>query len=230
MNTELKDRNIVVTGGVGALGHEIVTALLDRGAQCWVPNYHPQSHVDSREGLTVLGGIDLSNELAAHAFYKEVPSLWASVHVAGGFAMSKIESTSLSDFEDMWRMNTVSCFLCCREAVKRMRATGKGGRIVNVSARPALEPAGGMLAYTTSKAGVASITQCLARELAPEGITVNAIVPSVIDTPANREAMPKADHESWPKATEIARAVAFLVSPDSALTSGALLPVYGKML
>lgn len=229
MNCELQGRNVVVTGGLGALGQEIVKTLLDGGAQCWIPSYEAVSSDDPREGVHVVGSVDLSDEQATQDFFAKVPSLWASVHVAGGFAMASLEATTLAEFETMWRMNTVSCFLSCREAVKRMRESQKGGRIVNVSARPVLEPAGGMIAYTTSKAGVASITVCLARELAAESITVNAIVPSVMDTPANRAAMPTADHDSWPKTAEIAQAVAFLVSPANTTTSGALVPVFGKM-
>ncbi len=230
MNTQLKDRNIVVTGGMGALGGAVVDLLLERGAQCWVPSFFPLGDEVPRAGLHLFASVDLGNESAAQAFYQSVPSLWASIHIAGGFAMSSIESTSLDDFEAMWRMNTVSCFLCCREAVKNMRASGAGGRIVNVAARPALEPAGGMIAYTTSKAGVASITSCLAKEVASEGIAVNAIVPSIMDTPANRASMPKAKHETWPKTSEIAQTIAFLVAPENAVSSGVCVPVYGKTL
>ncbi len=159
-----------------------------------------------------------------------MPSLWASVHVAGGFAMASIGETTFADFERMWRMNTVSCFLSCREAVRRMRESNVGGRIVNVAARPAVEPVGGMISYTTSKAGVASITQCLAKEVAEDGILVNAILPAIMDTPANRSAMPDADHANWPKVGEIAQAISFLLSPDNATTSGALMPVYGRLV
>jgi NAD(P)-dependent dehydrogenase (short-subunit alcohol dehydrogenase family) len=108
-----------------------------------------------------------------------------------------------------------------------MRKSG-GGRIVNVSSRPALVPTGGMIAYTTAKAAVSSITQCLAEEVKPDGILVNAVVPSIMDTPANRAAMPKADFSKWPKVEEVAAAILFLASGENALTSGALVPVYGK--
>jgi NAD(P)-dependent dehydrogenase (short-subunit alcohol dehydrogenase family) len=109
-----------------------------------------------------------------------------------------------------------------------MRRGGAGGRIVNVAARPALTSGPGMVAYTASKAAVASITTSLAAEVVEERILVNAIVPSIIDTPANRASMPKADHGKWPKAQELAEAIAFLSSPANALTTGAMLPVYGR--
>ena len=108
-----------------------------------------------------------------------------------------------------------------------MRAAG-GGRIVNVAARAAVAPVPGMAAYLTSKAGVAALTQALAAEVLTEGILVNAVLPSIIDTPANRASMPKADFATWPKPAEIAETIVFLASPENALTSGALVPVYGR--
>jgi NAD(P)-dependent dehydrogenase (short-subunit alcohol dehydrogenase family) len=112
------------------------------------------------------------------------------------------------------------------EAARHLR--GRGGRIVNVAARPALEPTGGLIAYAAAKAAVAAITRALAAELVNESILVNAIVPSVIDTASNRAAMPGADHERWPKPAELAAAIRFLVSPTNTTTSGVLLPCYGR--
>jgi NAD(P)-dependent dehydrogenase (short-subunit alcohol dehydrogenase family) len=108
-----------------------------------------------------------------------------------------------------------------------MRRVGNGGRILNVSARPAIWPAAGLTAYSASKASVASISQSLAAEVLSEEILVNAIAPSLIDTPANRSAMPNADFSAWPKPQQIAEAAAFLVSPENSLTHGAVVPVYG---
>ena len=126
--------------------------------------------------------------------------------------------------------NLVSCFLCCRAAVVAMSKGKSGGRIVNVAARPALEPrmGAGMTAYTASKAGVAALTASLAEEVAKDGILVNAVAPSIMDTPANRSAMPKADFSAWPKVEEVAATILFLASPDNAVTRGAIVPVYGK--
>ena len=126
----------------------------------------------------------------------------------------------------MIAMNARTCFLATREAARALR--GRGGRIVNVAARPALVPTAGLVAYAASKAAVVAITQGAAAELSAEGIFVNAIVPSIIDTPANRAAMPDADFARWPKPTELAAAIAYLASPANALTSGALVPVYGR--
>ncbi len=124
------------------------------------------------------------------------------------------------------RMNATTCFLCCREAVRTLN--GGEGRIVNVAARPALVPTAQMSAYAASKAAVSALTLSLAEETAESGVWVNAIVPSIIDTEVNRAAMPDADHGAWPKPEEIAETVAFLASPQNAVTRGALVPVYGR--
>jgi NAD(P)-dependent dehydrogenase (short-subunit alcohol dehydrogenase family) len=171
---------------------------------------------------------DLADEAQATAYFAGLPPLWASIHLVGGFAMKPLVDTTLADFERQWRTNTVTCFLACREAARSMRQTGAGGRIVNVAARPVVQPTGGMIAYATAKAGVAALTQGLAVELAADRILVNAVLPSTIDTPANRAAMPKADHGAWPKPAEIAEAIGFLASPANTLTSGTLLPVFGR--
>ena len=210
----MKDRNVVVTGGRGGLGKGVVAALEARGANVIVAPDPPE--------------LDLTNEASAAKFYASLPPLWASIHLAGGFAMKPITDTSLAEVEQQCRINTVTCFLSCREAVRRMRETGNGGRIVNVAARPAIAPVGGMAAYAAAKSGVASLTQSLAVELAADRILVNAVLPSIIDTPANRASMAKADHATWPKPAEIAEAVVFLFSPENTLTSGTLLPVFGR--
>jgi NAD(P)-dependent dehydrogenase (short-subunit alcohol dehydrogenase family) len=209
----MQGRHVVVTGGKGALGGAVVAWFEARGAIVHVPD---------------IATVDLSDEAQAAAYYAELPPLWASVQLAGGFAMAPLVETSFGDFERQWKMNTVTCFLACREAVRSIRKAGGGGRIVNVSARAAVVPSPGMTAYVASKAGVAAMTQALAAELVGDRILVNAVLPSIIDTPANRASMPRADHAAWPKPAELAEAIGFLASPDNALTSGALIPVYGR--
>jgi NAD(P)-dependent dehydrogenase (short-subunit alcohol dehydrogenase family) len=133
-------------------------------------------------------------------------------------------------------MNSLSAFLCSAAAIRAIRVRGtagpggaKGGRIVNVAARPALEPrlGSGMVAYTASKAAVAALTEAIAQETANEEIWVNAVAPSILDTPANRSAMPGADYASWVSPAAVAEVIAFLASPDNQVTRGAIIPVYG---
>jgi NAD(P)-dependent dehydrogenase (short-subunit alcohol dehydrogenase family) len=218
MTTRLAGKQIVVTGGHGALGGAVVEALSAAGATCHAPSQHD---------------LELTDEAAVVAYYARLPPLWASVHVAGGYAGAPFVDTSLADLRRQLDMNLTTCFLCCREAVKSMtRASsaggaGAGGRIINVGSRAALAPAGGSIAYSLSKAAVVAMTQSLADEVKGSRILVNAVIPSTIDTPANRVAMPSARHDRWPKPTEIASAITWLASPDNELVSGALLPVYG---
>ena len=209
----MNGKHVVVTGGRGALGASVVEVLRAKGATVHVAD---------------LPEVDTTDEAQVTSWYAKLPAPpWASIHLVGGFAMAPLINTKLADLERMWKLNTVTCFLACREAARAMRKAG-GGRIVNVAARPVLQPVGGMTAYVAGKAAVAALTQSLAIELAGDGILVNAVVPSLIDSPANRAAMPNADHANWPKAAQIAETIAFLVSEANALTSGALVPVYGR--
>ncbi len=234
MELDFADRHVVVTGASGALGGAVVEVLLEQGATCHLPGRSTGLAERFREApgdsLHAAGGIDLTDENTVTRFYDGLPSLWASIHCAGGFSMAPLAETTWSDLSELWSINTVSTFLCCREAVKVMRSKRGGGRIVNVAARPALEPrtGSGMAAYTASKAGVSALTEALAEELAEEAIWVNAVAPSILDTEANRRAMPRADHSRWAKVGEVAETIAFLASPCNASTRGAVVPVYGR--
>jgi NAD(P)-dependent dehydrogenase (short-subunit alcohol dehydrogenase family) len=144
--------------------------------------------------------------------------------------MGPICETDVEVFDEMMRKNARTCYVSCRAAARRLRAHEGGGRIVNVAARNALFPELGsnMVAYTASKAAVGAITQALGAELASDRIWVNAVVPSTIDTPANRRDMPDADHDTWPTCAEIAETICFLASPENRATRSALVPVYGR--
>jgi len=232
MPFDFAGKNVVVTGGTGALGTAVVEVLINAGARCHISCREP-SELDrfpyrDHAQVEVAPDVELSGESVVERFYASVDDLWASIHVAGGFSMSPIADTSLADYRRLMDTNAVTCFLCCREAAKRIRLTGAGGRIVNVAARPALHPVGGMVAYAASKAAVASITLNLAEELKGDRIWVNAVVPSIMDTPANRESQPKADYSKWAKVGDVASTIAFLASPQNLVTRGALVTAYGQ--
>jgi NAD(P)-dependent dehydrogenase (short-subunit alcohol dehydrogenase family) len=226
--------SVVVTGGTGGLGTAVVQALLDAGWTVHVPALQPADHrylaswsLRDHPRVRLAPGVDLGDEAAVAAFYSAIKGLWASVHLAGGWRAAPVAETSAEDARWLMEINVVTTFLCCREAVKALRAAGGGGRVLNVSARPAIAPAGGMVAYAASKAAVAGLTQNLAEEVKGEGIWVNAVVPSIMNTPANRAAMPDADHGAWPSVEDVAAAIGFLVSRENALVTGALVPVTG---
>ena len=230
---DYRDRHVVVTGGTGALGTAMVGALIAAGAVCHVP-YHNRAEADrfalrEHPKVTLVADIDLTQEAAVAKLYRGVPSLWASIHLAGGFAMAPVAETTKSDLMKQVEMNFVTAFLCCRTAVNAMTA-GRGGRIVNVATRLALEwrQGAGMAAYTASKSALAALTVALAEEVVTAGILVNAVAPSTMDTAANRRAMPKADHSAWAKVEEVAATIMFLASPENRVTRGAVVPVYGQ--
>ena len=210
---DYRDRHVVVTGGTGALGIAVVGALVEAGATCHVP------YVVAAEAERF--------PLRAHAQVKlvEVKSLTDESDVARfTTACRSCGPRSISPAASPWRrsrdttkadlmkqidMNFVTAFLCCRAAVSAMARTGAAGASSTSAARPALEwrTGAGMVAYTASKAAVAALTVALAEEVAKDGILVNAVAPSIMDTPANRAAMPKADHAAWPKVEEVAATI-----------------------
>jgi NAD(P)-dependent dehydrogenase (short-subunit alcohol dehydrogenase family) len=230
--SSLNGKKVVVTGATGALGSAVVAVLLERGAECHLPIREAAlpAHLAWKDDARVIATSEmaLDDEAAVTRYYAGLPALWASVHLVGGFAMKPLVDTTLAELRAQYDLNTVTCFLCSREAVRAMRQTGEGGRIVNVTSRASVSSSPGMLSYTMAKAAVTSLTQSLAAELVAERILVNAVSPSLIDSPANRASMPDADFATWPKAAEIAEAIAYLISPANTLTSGAIVPVHGR--
>lgn len=231
---DFSDRHVVITGGTGALGIAVTGALLEVGATCHVPyrsdaeaQNFPHRH-NARVKLVALG--DLSDEAAVTRFYEGL-TLWASIHIAGSFASGPIKDSGKAVLMGQLESNLVSTYLCSRAALAAFVRGGKGGRIVNVASRQALEPRQGanLTAYTAAKAGVAALTMALAEEVAADGVLVNAVAPSLMDTPANRKSMPKADYDTWPKVEEVAATIVFLASPGNKVTRGAVVPVYGKV-
>lgn len=232
---DFSNKLVIVTGGTGALGGAVVGALLAAGARCIVPYAHGKAaqrfpHRGDPNVRLIAAG-DLADEAVVAKVYDEAGPLWASIHIAGGFAPGNVTDTGKAALMAQIEDNLVSCFLCCRAAVKNMQAAGNAGRIVNVASRQALEwrAGAGATAYTIAKSGVATLTTALAEEVVKDGILVNAVAPSIMDTPANRKAMPKADFGNWPKVEEVAATILFLASSDNRVTRGAVVPVYGQV-
>ena len=227
----------IVTGGTGGLGAAVVTRLLDDGWRVVVPWVveHERERVRQRDGLELVqadlfdaSAVQSVVETAVAAAGSSGAPLRGVVNLVGGFAMgARVHETPIEEFEKQFRLNLRPTYLVCAASVPHLLAGG-GGSIVCVGTRAALQPFSGAAGYIASKAAVIAFAQALAAEYKNDGIRCNAILPSVIDTPANRASMPKADFEKWVKPAEIAGVIAHLLSDDSRPTSGAAVPVYGR--
>ena len=236
----LEGRVAIVTGGSGALGRAVVENFLVAGASVAVP-YIVDAEIPLLEQR--LGGRFPSNQILTRKcdvgledqsaklvedVVRTFGKLDILVNLVGGFWGGKpIAETSLAEWQSMFDLNLKPTFLCCRAAVPAMKRNGYG-RIVSVSSRSGLTGAGDFAAYAVAKGAIKTFTASLAEEVLADNIMVNAIAPSTIDTEANRKAMPKAKHENWVKPEDIARTIAYLCSEDCRVTSGAVVPVYGK--
>ncbi|MDR4470129.1 MAG: SDR family oxidoreductase [Nitrospira sp.] len=237
MSSHFNGYNIVVTGGAGALGVAVVRKLVGEGAVCHVPCVSEKdrdtvSALDSQL-VRAVAEVDLTDEQIVIDYYSDVAAsgqLWGSVHLVGGFFAAPLLETSRKDFVHQFELNVLTAFLCSREAVRHIRQAARGGCIVNVAARPAVEPrtGSGRIAYTTAKSAVAALSESLGEELAEQRIWVNAIAPSIMDTPANRDAMPKADFNQWVRVEDVAATVVSLVSPENRCVRSVIVPVYGS--
>jgi NAD(P)-dependent dehydrogenase (short-subunit alcohol dehydrogenase family) len=219
---------VLVAGGTGFLGTAVVRDLIRSGrdvtATCVVEAERQRLASEPVELIEA----DLFAPDAAAAAVQAVDDLEAVVNLVGGFADGpRIHETDPAEFARLMQLNLTPAFLLAREAMPRLMERG-GGAFVCVSARTALRPYPGGGAYSVAKASVLALVNALDVEYRKEGVRCNAILPSVIDTPANREAQPNADYSKWVQPEEIARVVSFLVSGDSAPTSGAAVPVYGR--
>lgn len=232
MKNTLSGRRVLVTGGLGMLGQAVVKALADAGASVAVVDAAPAGHTPAG-AATVLAGVDLGNAPAAKtAIDSAVASLGGLdglVNVAGGFCWEPVVTGNIDSWDRMYGMNLRSAVLTCQLAAPHLVSAGAGSAIVNVGAAAAAKAAMGMGAYTASKAGVAKLTEALAEELKDAGVRVNAVLPSILDTPTNRKDMPDADATRWVKPESLASVIAFLLSAQAADITGACLPVTGRV-
>jgi NAD(P)-dependent dehydrogenase (short-subunit alcohol dehydrogenase family) len=224
----------VVTGGTGALGAAVVRALVGRGHLVLVP------FRDERRFAALASSLGAPDRMRGEAAEMHVAAdaervmaaavRWAGAldgvaAIAGGYAHSgTLEAAPIAEWEEMMRVNLQTAYATCRAALPHLAA---GGSIVACSAR-GVTTGGAGTAYTVSKAGVEALTRELALETRARGIRVNAIAPGTIDTPANRRAMPNADSSTWTPPEQIAEVVAFLLSPESAPITGAVVPVHAR--
>ena len=228
------DRTAIVTGGTGGLGAAVVERLLADGWRVVVPWIAEREleRLPPREGLELVQA-DLSDPdavagVVARAAEDEAAPVRGLANLVGGFAMGgKVHETPINEFEAQFRLNLRPTYLMTQAVLREMLGHG-GGAIVCVGSRAAVQPFPGAAGYIASKAAVTAFVQAVAAEYKNDGIRCNAILPSTIDTPANRASMPNADHDKWVKPAEIAGVVAHLLSSDAAPTSGAAVPVYGR--
>jgi NAD(P)-dependent dehydrogenase (short-subunit alcohol dehydrogenase family) len=236
----LKNRVAVITGGTGALGRAVSERFLEEGARVAVP-WIVEAEVpmfNDRMGNRLvpanifLSKVDLGDEQQVTKFVDETVRRMSRidilVNLVGGFWGGKtIAETTLQEWQTMFDLNLKPTFLCCRAIVPVMQKN-KFGRIVSVSSRTGLLGAGEFAAYAIAKGTIKTFTASLAEEVLNDNVLVNAIAPSTIDTEANRKAMPNAKHENWVKPEDIARTIAYLCSEQNLVTSGTVVPVYGR--
>jgi NAD(P)-dependent dehydrogenase (short-subunit alcohol dehydrogenase family) len=223
---ELSGKNVIVTGGFGALGAVVAEAVAAAGAKVALVD-----RAAAPAGLAnAFGGRDLTDAAAAKRTIDEIAEKFGALHglvnIAGGFRFETLKDGDIATWDFMYQVNLKSAVCACKVALPHLM---QGGRIVNIGAGAAAKAGLGMGAYAASKAGVAKLTEALSEELKGQGITVNAILPSIIDTQANRKDMPKADFSKWVTPQAIADVILFLLSEKSRAITGASIPVPGLL-
>jgi NAD(P)-dependent dehydrogenase (short-subunit alcohol dehydrogenase family) len=224
------ERTAIVTGGTGGLGAAVTQRLLDDGFRVVVPWFDEREleRVKQQDRLELVQADLTDPDSAKNVVATAGDSVRALVNLVGGFAAGgRVHETPIDDFEKQLRLNLRPTYLMSAAAIPVLLAAG-GGAIVCVSSRAAVQPFSGAAGYITAKRGVLALVDALHEEYRDDNIRINAIMPSTIDTPANRKSMPDADFDTWVKPEEIARVIALLCSDDTGVTSGAHVPVYGR--
>lgn len=218
-------KRVIVTGAAGALGSAVVALLRERGME----PVGVDLSTDAPDDGEFVGGVDLSDGAAVDAAFGKIAAAGpvdGLVNIAGGFTWETVMDSSAESWQRMFTMNTLTAVNACRAILPKL---GKGGAIVNIGAAATSKAAAGMAPYTASKSGVARLTEALAEEFKEQGIRVNAVLPSIIDTPANRADMGDDDADKWVSPRELAEVIAFLLSDAASAVTGASLPVMGRV-
>jgi NAD(P)-dependent dehydrogenase (short-subunit alcohol dehydrogenase family) len=229
----IEGRRIAITGGFGTLGAAVARVARAAGANvAAIDRADAAPKVLTDAGIQVFGGVDLADADGAHkaidAAANALGGLDALINIAGAFRWQTLADGDLDTWDLLYRINLRTAVAASKAALPHLRASSHG-RIVNVGANGAVKAGAGMGAYAASKAGIARFTEALAEELKDAHITVNAVLPSTIDTPPNRADMPKADFDRWVKPEQLADVILFLVSDRASAVTGALLPVVGRV-
>jgi NAD(P)-dependent dehydrogenase (short-subunit alcohol dehydrogenase family) len=227
-------RVIAITGAFGVLGQAVAKAAAGQGARLALIDFAPEPPAGSPSGpdVMVLGGVDLTDPVHAGAALDAVADRFGGIdallNIAGGFKWETVQDGSIESWPQMYRLNVLTATNACRAAVPHLKRSA-AGRIVNVGSSAALKAALGMGSYAASKAGVHALTQALSEELKGDGVTVNAVLPSILDTAINRADMPSADFSTWVAPGDLAAVMLFLASEAATAVTGALVPVTGRV-
>jgi len=227
-------RVVVITGAFGVLGSAVAEAAAAGGARLALIDFakDPPSGLPSGADVMTLPGVDLTDAnqtgAAMDAIADRLGGIDALLNIAGGFTWETLQEGSIQSWPAMYRLNVLTAANACRSAIPHLKRS-PAGRIVNVGSAAALKAAMGMGAYAAAKAGVHSLTQALAEELKGDNVTVNAVLPSILDTPTNRADMPQADASTWVAPRDLAAVILFLASEAATAVTGALVPVTGRV-
>jgi NAD(P)-dependent dehydrogenase (short-subunit alcohol dehydrogenase family) len=231
----MNGKQVLLTGGTGGLGMGVTAEVLGQGADVTIP-YHNEKEVERLKGKLAAAEFDrirfvsanLSNESVVEQLVNDMGRVDVLIHLVGGFSMGKTHEYSFEQWKKDFDLNLNTTFLVCKHSLRKMLEHGYG-RIVTVGSRGAVQPGGQLAAYSASKAGVVALTQAIADETKGTNITANTVLPSVIDTPANREAMGSTEADKWVKPESLAQVICFLASEAAKDMRGAAVPVYGNI-
>lgn len=231
----MQGKRVLLTGGTGGLGMGVTSAILAQGADVTIPYYH-EKEVERLKGKLSAAEFDrirfvsanLAQESVVEQLINDMGRVDVLIHLVGGFSMGKTHEYSFEQWQKDFDLNLNTTFLACKHSLRKMLEHGYG-RIVTVGSRGAVQPGGQLAAYCASKAGVVALTQAIADETKGTNITANVVLPSIIDTPTNREAMGSEQADKWVKPESLAQVICFLASEAAKDIRGAAVPVYGSI-